>query len=735
MLYFKDGETIFRDDGKGESAFWGHKFVDGDDFIVSFGEELDVDAVGQTTNWTIRSADDSAYGKEGLQPLAVHRKSKANNTDHAWNYKLDHWIFLKLPSSMKQDKRYEVLIDSGVGSDTSGHAFSFDISSLVSEAIHVNLIGYSPDSTVKSADLYLWLGDGGARDYSEFVGNRVWLQNSETGELHESGEVSFWKKSGPDVRGWNLTGSDVWNVDFSDFDEPGTYRLVVDGVGCSPEFEIKNDIYSEPFKYSVRGYFYMRLGEDGEGVSPKPRIPLFIPGTDPEGFTIYLTDLHPFHPVWKARRGDTWDEPHFRLAEDSMFWEHRLPGNPTNPHAVGGHSDAFDWDRHLAHVSNIYDQLLPYILTDGALSDDDLEIAESGNGIPDLIDEARNEVDFFLSIRGVDGGYSQGLTNPSKEKTIMFQAGTTTMAAWANAANAAMLSEAFRISGNKSLMVYYRDAAIEAYDYASRQEDHQLDDLQEIGDTNMRGRDFRMMASGFLYNVTGARKWEDALIADSVVKDGVADVEEVDRHTQTWGSVAYLFSPRKIRYPEVRDNMRESILRQAEERNVSKMDERPSRRSTVNRSWRTPQNLQLVVVAHALLDDGEERERLEKALVLEADWGLGRNPGNIVEMTGLGSRHIVNCYTTGHNDGVPGLHPGQTPYNNLGPWGTNHNGGNPPWFTERGYPEWEAGGWPEQEAHFNSRYTWANGEFTPRQTMRGKMALYAYLKAFYSSQK
>ena len=113
----------------------------------------------------------------------------------------------------------------------------------------------------------------------------------------------------------------------------------------------------------------------------------------------------------------------------------------------------------------------------------------------------------------------------------------------------------------------------------------------------------------------------------------------------------------------------------------------------------------------------------------EADWGLGRNPSNIVEMTGLSSRQIVNCYTSGRNDGTPGLHPGHTPYNNLDPWGGSHNGSNPRWFTDRGYPDWVEGGWPEQESHFNSRYSWANAEFTPRQTMRGKMALYAYLHA------
>lgn len=57
--------------------------------------------------------------------------------------------------------------------------------------------------------------------------------------------------------------------------------------------------------------------------------------------------------------------------------------------------------------------LLPYFLSNGRLNDDNLQIGESGNGIPDIMDEARNEVDFWLSLR--DGeAYCHGLTNPSK---------------------------------------------------------------------------------------------------------------------------------------------------------------------------------------------------------------------------------------------------------------------------------------------------------------------------------
>lgn len=727
MVYFKDGVVEYRDDGTGLSAFKGHAFAEGDDELVVFGEELNVEAATRKKNWKLYPNDGDVANPKPIKIEAIYRKSKVTNTDHAWNYKLDHWIFLHLAKPLEEGS-YRLEVSDNLGSDRSEVEFVYNVSKSQSEAVHVNLLGYRPNAPVKAADLYLWLGDGGPRDYSAYEGNRVWIHDVDTGAQVRVGSVAFWKaQSENDAGGRDLTGSPVWTVDFSDFDNPGTYRLIVEGVGASAEFEIATDVYAEPYRYSMLGYYYMRLGEAKDAVSPSPRQPRFVPREDPEGFTIYLTDLDPFDPAWEAHRGDTWDEPHFKLAEDSMFWKQRLPGNPTNEVAVGGHSDAYDWDRHLAHVSNIYDLLLPYLLSGGELAEDDLGIAESGNGIPDLIDEARNEVDMFLSLR-VGEGYSQGLTNPSKDKSAMFQAGATTMAAWANASNAAILAEAFRISGNEDLREHYVKAAITAYRYAEMQEDLQLDDKQDIGDANMRGRDFRMMAAAFLYNLTGDTQWEDAMAEDSVVREGLADIEHRGREwVQTWGTVAYLLSPYEKNYPQLAQNMRDSIRKQALENNARLMEERPSRRSSNNNHWQTKHELQLVVIAHSLSEDQADRVRLEKAMELEASWGLGRNPGNIVEMTGLGSRHIVNCYTSGRNDGVPGLHPGHTPYNNLDPWGVSNNGSNPRWFAERGYPDWDEGGWPHQEAHFNSRYSWANGEFTPRQTMRGKHVLYAYL--------
>lgn len=729
MVHFRDGEVRYRDNGTGPSAYLGHTFVEGDDTLLVFGQRLDPEAAGTAGDWIISSKDDKSFGRQAA--VAAWRKSKPMNTDNTLTSELDHWIFLQLPKPMKQGARYTVNIPKGVNADKTEAEVKFDIWSSVSEAVHVNIIGYSPEEEVKAADLYLWLGDGGQRDYTTFEGKKVWLYNTRTGRKQKVGNVSFWMNASEyekEANRKNMTGSDVWNIDFT-ASTPGRYRLVVEDVGCSMDFDISNEVYFQPYHYSVRGYYYMRLGEPVDPrISPVPRQPQFIPGKNPEGFVVYKTDMHPWHPDWRKLRGDVWDEPHFKLPEQSEFWKHRLPGNPVNDMVRGGHSDAMDWDRHLAHVSNIYDMVLPFILTNGRLSEDNLSIRESGNGIPDLLDEARNEVDFFLSIR--DGErYSQGVTNPSSDWKVMFQAGCTTMAAWANAANCAILGEAFRINGNQDLCDYYTAEAIKAFRFAEKQENSQLDDRQNIGTSSMRGRDFKQMAAAFLYNLTGDRTWEDIMVEESVVKNGVAPLFAKERHNQyyqIWGAAAYLACPHERHYPEYYNDLVASVNKQADENNVSHMNSRPSRRTANDPRWQTSENLQMVLLAHYIADSDQRREQLEQAMYIEAGWGLGRNPSNTVEMTGLGERHIIDCYTTGRNDGVPGSHPGQTPFNGTETWSPG-NGGDARIILKRCYPDWYTGGWPHQESFFNIRYMWVNGEFTPRETMRGKMALLAYL--------
>ena len=752
MVHFRDGEVHYRDNGTGTSAYLGHSFAEGDDTLLVFGERLKVDEAQKAGLWKISSTDDKTFS--ATQPLNVWRKSKPMNTDNTLKSELDHWLFLQLPQPMKQGRTYTVTIPKGIGADKESVTVCFDIWNAQSEAVHVNIMGYSPAEALHAADLYQWLGDGGQRDYKAWEGRKVWLYQVNTKKKQSVGTVKFWKQAAAadkEAGGKNLIGTDVWNIDFKGA-TPGCYRLVVEDVGCSMDFEIGGEVYYEPYRYSVRGYYYMRLGEpiDPKHVWPVPRQPQFIPETDPKGFTVYKTDFHPWSPGWRELRTDVWDEPHFKPLKASIFWQHRLPGNPVNTEVKGGHSDAFDWDRHLAHVSNIYDMLLPYILTNGRLTEDALGIRESGNGIPDLIDEARNEVDFFLSIR--DGeAYSQGVTNPCADWSVMFQAGCTTMAAWANAANCAVLGEAFRLMRNDdysaadSLRQYYTDEAIKAFRFASRQQNQQLDDLQDIGSMQMRGRDFRQLAAAFLYNLTGDEQWEKIMAEESMIKNGQSLLFNKGRQgffgigvtnqfndrdipfCQLWAAAAYLTCPHPRHYADLYQNLKASINAQAEDYNICHVAERPSRRAANDSRWQVSQNLQLVMLAHYIADKNRKKQ-LERVMYTEAGWALGRNPGNIVEMTGLGERHITDVYTTGRNDGEPGTHPGQTPFNGTETWSPN-NGGDARILLNRCYPAWNDGGWPRQESYFNQRYMWVNGEFTPRETMRGKMALLGYLYA------
>ena len=177
----------------------------------------------------------------------------------------------------------------------------------------------------------------------------------------------------------------------------------------------------------------------------------------------------------------------------------------------------------------------------------------------------------------------------------MFQAGCTTMAAWANAANCAILADAFRISKNDSLCTYYTQEATKAFQFATRQENKQLDDTQDIGSARMRGRDFRQMAAAFLYNVTGRREWEDIFAQESMVKGPQSPIFDKGRNAyyQIWACAAYLTCPQERHYPQLYANIKSSVDWHADENNIKPMAERPSRRAANDARWQTSENLHL----------------------------------------------------------------------------------------------------------------------------------------------
>ncbi len=167
MVHFKDGDINFVDNAVGPTAYTGDHLTS-NNYKVPYGIALNLTNAVNTANWDINSTDDANYGTTGLHPTNCYRKSKLNGmaemdwsgSDFIYDYTMEHTIYLKLPYSMAQGKSYTIEINANTNSDVLSQTITFDIFNSPSEAVHVNLVGYLADASIKAVDLYIWMGDG-----------------------------------------------------------------------------------------------------------------------------------------------------------------------------------------------------------------------------------------------------------------------------------------------------------------------------------------------------------------------------------------------------------------------------------------------------------------------------------------------------------------------------------------------------------------------------------------------
>ncbi len=233
---------MFVDDGSGPTAFGGHSHEPCLNYVLHYGDSLNISAATNTQNWLIVSEDDENYDITGLPPVEIFRKSKLNGhaefewshgqNDYLYNHTMEHFIYLQLPHSLKNGKSDTLQINPDKQTDITEYSFNYDIFHSVSDAIKVNLVGYTAGQGIKAADLYYWMGDGGARDYASFEGNTVYLYDIDNDNLLEVGSVTFWKNNQTEASGYNLIRSNVWNIDFNGGYPAGTHRLAAENMNA-----------------------------------------------------------------------------------------------------------------------------------------------------------------------------------------------------------------------------------------------------------------------------------------------------------------------------------------------------------------------------------------------------------------------------------------------------------------------------------------------------------------------
>ncbi len=742
MLHFDDGHVVHHKRGQPRTQ---------EQVFVS---ALDVTAAMKPSVYSIRCSGDAAY-RMARYPLRVGRKSKG--TEFAWivdtwvnnravntrpDHAKEHWLYLHLPSPMKAGQTYFVTTGP-LAANGNEWKLTFTIAKARSEAVHVNTLGYAPVAPMKFAYIYHWMGDLGSLDVRPLVGRKFHLVSIATGKRAFTGKVAFRMSSTQqetyhltDTPNGNFLGADVAECDFSAFQKPGRYVVAVEGVGCSWPFRVAADVCRPAFYATARALYHNRSGialkkPYTEFERPAPHNPRLTPG-----FAGKLRYTRVRWTEWGSEGGD----PAKLMAES--------PGELTD--TWGWYQDAGDWDSYETHMRVPQELLLAYTLAPGYFRDGDLNIPESGNGVPDILDEAawlprfchrlRHELQakgwgtggVGLRVAGDAFGSDEGTRADGKKvgrgswedtDRIYMVSGEDPWSTFRYAGTAANLA---RLIKRDPQGVDWAKEARECYAWAlshTRPGDEEKEDR--------RLRHSRAYAAASLYALTGEQAYEDQFKKDTA---WIEPWTYLWNEQSVYGPAVYVLNGKGD--ADHRKRLREALLRTADETLIVTPSKRALRwggnfsMPMLVGQQTTPLVFDGVVgYAIAKVHDPVRALKYRAALYTTADYFLGTNALNQTWITGVGPRYPTAIF---HMDawynGKGKCHPGLIPY---GPWRKTGDVGQGPWAIDwpnpTAYPHIDR--WPGNERWFSNRCTPMNAEFTVHQNLGPAAAFFGFLCA------
>lgn len=215
--------------------------------------------------------------------------------------------------------------------------------------INLNQVGYRP-ADVKKAIFRRPSGEGNTMDTAFKV------VDAASGKEVYSGTVEGAKENGN-------SGELVAAADFSSVNTPGTYKLVSENCGESYPFTIAEDVYDDVFHEIVHMFYMQRCGQE----------------------------------LTKKQAGDY---AHKACHQTKAV----VYGTNEEKDVSGGWHDAGDYGRYVvAGAKAVMDLMMAYEMAPEAFSDAE-GIPESGNKVPDILDECRYELEWMLKMQDVKSG-------------------------------------------------------------------------------------------------------------------------------------------------------------------------------------------------------------------------------------------------------------------------------------------------------------------------------------------
>lgn len=395
---------------------WQYEFSKQDTTLATLGE--------LRPQWVKEMEDPTAWKINGQSPRRVSWWPQTIGGFPAWDAnwpapaeyagavpRVADFVYLHLSEPLSNGATYAVEFAGGGRTQ-----LVFDVAATPCWSIKVNQVGYCLDASHKFAYLGMWLGAAGAADFARFAGQpfeiRAWGAETAIGKALFHGTVRLRMKAVDQLhRKSPITGEDVYEMDFGDFRTPGQYVLVIPGLGRSWPFRIGEDVYGPAFYTTMKALYIQRCGIDLQ-----------------EPFTAWTrsachTTTH--RGGFLPETGNWYDNPKYNgpLEKGTAHYGFRdEDGQPVNLSSFtmvgstlstdivagvkGGWHDAADYDRRVHHYNIVWNLCGAYEMAPAKFTDGQLNIPESGNGIPDILDEAAVQVDLFRKTQAADGGVS-----------------------------------------------------------------------------------------------------------------------------------------------------------------------------------------------------------------------------------------------------------------------------------------------------------------------------------------
>lgn len=307
----------------------------------------------------------------------------------------------------------------------------------LSNHIHVDQFGYYP-SAIKVAVLSdPQIGYNSSQSYA--APDAIEVRNAITNATVLTVTPTLWNNG--EIH--EQSGDRGWWVDFSSVTEEGSYYLY-DAIANerSAIFDISVSVYDEVLKSAGRMFYYNRCN------APKEE---------------------PYAQDWSDGNNFLQDaQTRFIFDQENVALEKELSG---------GWFDAGDYNKYVTFASDaVHDLLAAYEENPQAFSDN-WNIPESGNGIPDVLDEVIWELDWLLKMNQEDGStilkmgsrnFSENISSPpSANNDTRYYGPTCTSASIAVAGMFAHASIVLNeVTGYETYTSLLQERAITSYMYA-----------------------------------------------------------------------------------------------------------------------------------------------------------------------------------------------------------------------------------------------------------------------------